>query len=64
MELDGYIGNTVTITCVVSEAVAHGTKVAGKSKMKEHGTGKDAHGYGHITVTTLTLVCDTCEKTS
>jgi hypothetical protein len=58
VKLDGQIGHTVTITGVVFDPAVHGTKVNMKGEIKVHG------GYGHVTVTKLTLVGDTCERNS
>ena len=58
VKLDGQIGHIVTITGVVSDPAVHGTKVNMKGEMKGHG------GYGYMTVTKLTLVSDTCERSS
>ncbi|MGD0965059.1 MAG: DUF5818 domain-containing protein [Candidatus Acidiferrales bacterium] len=58
VKLDGQIGHTVTITGVVFDPAVHGTKVNMKGEIKGHG------GYGHVTVTKLTLVGDTCERNS
>jgi hypothetical protein len=33
-----------------------------KAEMKEHGLDKDAKEHGHMTVTALTVVSDTCPK--
>jgi hypothetical protein len=33
-----------------------------KQEMKEHGMDKHAKEHGHMTVTDLTMVADTCQK--
>jgi hypothetical protein len=33
-----------------------------KAEMKEHGMDKDAKEHGHITVTALTMVSESCAK--
>jgi hypothetical protein len=58
MKLDEQIGHTVTVTGIVSDPAMHGTKVNTKAETKGHG------GYGHMTVTKVTLVSDTCERNS
>lgn len=59
VKLDGQIGHTVVITgVVVTDPATHATKVTAKVAMKEHG------GYGHMTVAQLTLVSNTCDRTS
>ena len=62
VQLDEHVGHTVKITGVVSNATAHGMKEDAKSEMKEHGINKHATERGHMTVTHLTMVSDTCQK--
>jgi hypothetical protein len=42
--------------------MAHGMKEDTKEEMKEHGMEKGATEHGHLTVTDLTMVSDTCPK--
>ena len=61
VKLDEHVGHTVKITGVVSNATAHGMKEDTKEEMKEHGM--DTHAErGHMTVTNLTMVSDTCQE--
>ena len=61
VKLDEHLGHTVKITGVVENATAHGMKEDTKKEMKEHGM--DAHAeHGHMTVTNLTMVSDSCQK--
>jgi hypothetical protein len=61
VKLDEHLGHTVKITGVVENATAHGMKEDTKEEMKEHGM--DTHAErGHMTVTNLTMVSDTCQK--
>ena len=62
VKLDDHVGHTVKIVGVVSNATAHGMKEDAKSEMKEHGMDKHATERGHLTVTDLTMVSDTCQK--
>jgi hypothetical protein len=62
VELDQHVGHTVKIVGVVSNATAHGMKEDMKEEMKEHGMNKHATEHGHLTVTDLTVVSDTCQK--
>ena len=62
VKLDEHVGHTVKITGVVSNATAHGMKEDAKDEMKEHGMDKQATESGHMTVTALTMVTDTCQK--
>jgi hypothetical protein len=62
VKLDDHVGHTVTITGVVSNAKEHAMKEDTKDEMKEHGMDKNATEHGHMTVTDLTMVSDTCQK--
>jgi hypothetical protein len=62
VKLDEHVGHTVKITGVVPNAMAHGMKEDTKEEMKEHGMEKGATEHGHLTVTDLTMVSDTCPK--
>ena len=62
VKLDEHVGHTVKIVGVVSNATAHGMKEDAKEEMKEHGMDKHATERGHMTVTDLTIVRDTCQK--
>ena len=62
VKLDEHVGHTVKIVGVVSNATAHGMKEDAKEEMKEHGMDKHATESGHMTVTDLTMVSDTCKK--
>jgi hypothetical protein len=60
VKLDEHVGHTVKIVGVVSNATAHGMKEDMKEEMKEHGMNKHTSERGHMTVTHLTMVGDTC----
>jgi hypothetical protein len=62
VKLDEHVGHTVKIVGVVSNATAHGMKEDAKEEMKEHGMDKHTAERGHMTVTDLTMVGDTCKK--
>jgi ABC-type sugar transport system substrate-binding protein len=62
LKLGDHVGHTATITGVVSNAMAHGMKEDTKAEMKEHGMDKHETEHGHMTVTDLTMVSDTCRK--
>ena len=62
VKLDDHIGHTVTVTGVVSHHKEHAIKEDAKTEMKEHGMDKNANEHGHMTVTDLTMVSDTCQK--
>ena len=62
VKLDEHVGHTVTLTGVVAHPKAHAMKEDTKAEMKEHGMDKDSKEHGHITVTGLTMVSETCQK--
>jgi hypothetical protein len=62
VKLDDHVGHTVTVTGVVSHQKEHAMKEDAKTEMKEHGMDKDAKEHGHMTVTNLTMVSNTCQK--
>jgi ABC-type sugar transport system substrate-binding protein len=62
LKLGDHVGHTVTITGVVSNAKMHGVKEDVKTEAKEHGMGKNSTEHGHLTVTNLTMVSETCKK--
>ncbi len=61
VQLGEHVGHG-QITGVVSNATAHGMKEDAKSEMKEHDVNKDATEHGHMTVTHLTMISDSCQK--
>jgi hypothetical protein len=62
VKLGDHVAHTVTITGVVSNATAHGVKEDAKAEAKEHGIDKDSTEHGHMTVTHLKMVNDSCSK--
>jgi ABC-type sugar transport system substrate-binding protein len=62
LKLGDHVGHTVTITGVVSNATMHGMKEDAKAEAKEHGVDKDSTEHGHMTVTNLKMVSETCQK--
>jgi hypothetical protein len=62
VKLDEHVGHIVKVTGVVPNAMAHGMKEDTKEEMKENGMDKHATEHGHLTVTDLTMVSDSCAK--
>ena len=60
--LGEHVGHHVTLTGVVSNAKMHGMKEDAKAEAKEHGMDKDSTEHGHMTVTYLKMVSDSCPK--
>ena len=59
--LDRHVGHTVRVTGVVSNAAIHGAKEDAKEKASENGVGDSAE-HGHMTVTGLKMVSESCSK--
>jgi len=62
VKLVDHVGHTVTITGVVSNATMHGMKEDAKAEAKEHGVDKGSTEHGHMAVTNLKMVSDSCKK--
>ena len=62
VRLSPHTGHTVTVTGKVRNANMHGAKEKAKDEMKEHGMDKDAKEHGHLNVTGVTMVSDSCKK--
>lgn len=62
VELAPHVGHTVTVTGVVANAEMHGMKEDAKEEAKEHGMDKKAEEHGHLTVTGMKMVSDSCKK--
>jgi hypothetical protein len=62
VKLGDHVAHTVTITGVVSNATLHGAKEDAKAEAKEHGIDKNSTEHGHMTVTSLKMVSDSCSK--
>jgi hypothetical protein len=62
LKLSPHTGHTVTVTGKVRTADLHEAKEKVKDEMKEHGMNKDATEQGHLNVTNLSMVSDSCKK--
>jgi hypothetical protein len=62
VNLGEHVGHTVTITGAVAHAKMHGMKEDAKEEAQEHGMAKNATEHGHMTVTDLKMVSESCEK--
>jgi len=62
VDLAPHVGHTVSVTGVVSNAALHGMKEDAKEEAKEHGVDKKATEHGHMTVTAVKMVSDSCKK--
>src|ERR1700682_3969999 len=57
-----HVGHTVTATGVVSNAKMHNMKEDAKDAAKDSGMKKDSTEHGHLKVTDVTMVSDSCQK--
>ena len=62
VKLGDHVGHTVRITGVVSNAKIHGMTEDAKDEAKEHGVAKNSTEHGHMTVTYVKMVSDSCSK--
>jgi hypothetical protein len=64
VKMASHVGHTVTIsgTAGRAHAKAHEMKEEVKEEMKEHGIAKDEKEGGHLEVTKMTHVSDTCKE--
>ena len=60
VDLASHVGHTVTITGEVRNAGMHGMKEDAKKEAQEHGMDKSATEHGHMTVTNVTMVSNSC----
>ena len=57
-----HVGHTVTVTGVVAHAMAHNMKEDAKDAAADADIKKDNSEHGHLTVTRLKMVSESCEK--
>jgi hypothetical protein len=60
VNLGEHAGHRVTITGVLPNATMHGMKEDAKAEAREHGMDKNSTEHGHMTVTNLKMVSETC----
>jgi len=62
LNLGEHVGHRVRLTGVVSNAMMHGAKEDAKAEAREHGMDKDSTEHGHMTVTYLKMISDSCSN--
>jgi hypothetical protein len=62
VKLSPHRGHTVTVTGAVRHADLHGAKESAKDEMKEHGVDKHEAEHGHLRVTQVEMVSESCKK--
>ena len=60
--LADHVGHTVTVTGVVSNAMAHNMKEDTKDMAHDTGATKENAEHGHLKVTDVQMVSDSCSK--
>ena len=61
VDLAGHVGHTVTATGVVSNATMHNMKEDAKDAAKDSGMKKDDSEHGHLKVTAVKMVSESCK---
>jgi len=62
LKLSPHTGHTVTVTGKVRAAAMHEAKEKVKDETKEHDMDKGATEHGHLNVTHISMVSDSCKK--
>jgi hypothetical protein len=62
VSLADHVGHKITVTGVVSNATAHNMKEDTKDMAHDTGVTKDNHEHGHLKVTDVQMVSDSCSK--
>jgi hypothetical protein len=60
--LAGHVGHTVTATGVVSNARMHNLKEDAKEAASDTGLKKNSPEHGHMKITDVKMVSDSCQK--
>src|ERR1700688_2692288 len=62
VDLASHVGHTIAATGVVPNATAHNLKEDTKDAAKDAGMKKDNTEHGHLKITNLQMVSDSCQK--
>jgi hypothetical protein len=62
VDLASHVGHTISATGVVSNATAHNLKEDTKDAAKDAGMKKDNTEHGHLKITDVQMVRDSCQK--
>lgn len=60
VSLSDHVGHTVTATGVVSNSKLHNLKEDAKDTASDSGVKKDNREHGHLTITAIRMVSETC----
>lgn len=61
-DLASHVGHTITATGVVSNAMAHNLKEDTKDAAKDTGMKKNNTEHGHLKITHVKMVSDSCQR--
>ncbi len=62
VDLSSHVGHTVSATGVVSNATAHNLKEDAKDAAADTGMKKNNTEHGHMKITNVSMVSDSCQK--
>jgi hypothetical protein len=62
VDLSNHVGHTISATGVVSNATAHNLKEDTKDAANDTGMKKHNSEHGHLKITDVQMVSDTCQK--
>ncbi len=62
VDLASHVGHTVSATGVVSHAMAHNMKEDAKDAAKDTGMKKNNTEHGHLKITDVQMVSESCQK--
>ncbi len=62
VSLSEHVGHTVTATGVVSHSKLHNMKEDTKDTATDAGVKKDNREHGHLTITSLKMVSESCKR--
>jgi hypothetical protein len=62
VDLASHVGHTISATGVVSNTTAHNLKEDAKDAAKDAGMKKDNSEHGHLKITDVQMVSESCQK--
>src|ERR1700692_175839 len=62
VDLAGHVGHTISATGVVSNTTAHNLKEDAKDAANDTGMKKDNTEHGHLKITDVQMVSESCQK--
>ena len=62
VDLASHVGHTISATGVVSNTTAHNLKEDAKGTAKDAGMKKDNSEHGHLKITDVQMVSESCQK--